>query len=160
MRLQLFKAIAERLKTEVPAVQFVDLWNENLANLQGGKAWPLPAVFVEFDVHSWRNVGMGVREADIPIILHIVTRAKDYNGSRDRNMDAALSYLQTIEDVDKALEGLSGENFASLMLVQSMPNASHAELVENVEQFVTRVRCTSNAKKVQKVIVTAQLRTE
>ena len=160
MRLQLFKAIADQLKAQVPAVQFVDLWNEQLATLQAGKAWPLPAVFVEFDVHSWRGVGMGVREADIPVILHIVTRAADYNGNRDRRMDAALSYLQTIEDIDNAVEGLRGPNFASLMLVQSFPNHSHGELVENVEQFVTRARDASGGKKVQKVVLTAQLTTK
>ena len=152
MRLQIFKAIAQRLREAVPEVKFISVWNEQLATIQTGKAWPLPAVFVEFDAHSWRSVGMGLREADIPVILHIVTRAADFNGSADvRRMDKALAYLDTIDSIDAALEGLSGPNFSSFMLTQSFPNHSHAELVENIEQFVTRARCTASARKVKSI---------
>ena len=48
MRKQVFKAIADTLAA-LPAVSFVDLWNNQVQTLNGGTAFPLPAVFVEFE---------------------------------------------------------------------------------------------------------------
>lgn len=55
MRKQIFQAICTRLAERVPDIQFIDLWNNNVATLSGGAVWPLPAVFVEFEQIEWRQ---------------------------------------------------------------------------------------------------------
>lgn len=40
MRKQIFKAICTRLTERVPDIQFIDLWNNNIATLSGGTVWP------------------------------------------------------------------------------------------------------------------------
>lgn len=36
MRLQIYKAICERLTAQVPEIKHIDLWNNNIAVLSGG----------------------------------------------------------------------------------------------------------------------------
>ena len=61
MRKQIFQAICTRLAERVPDIQFIDLWNNNVATLSGGAVWPLPAVFVEFEQIEWRQQNNGCR---------------------------------------------------------------------------------------------------
>ena len=39
MRKQIFQAICTRLAERVPDIQFIDLWNNNVATLSGGGGW-------------------------------------------------------------------------------------------------------------------------
>ena len=65
MRKQIFQAICTRLAERVPDIQFIDLWNNNVATLSGGAVWPLPAVFVEFEQIEWRQQNNGARRGDV-----------------------------------------------------------------------------------------------
>ena len=48
MRPHIFQAIAQAVAA-VPGVAHVGLWNQQVQYLSGGTAWPVPAVFVEFE---------------------------------------------------------------------------------------------------------------
>ena len=65
MRKQIFKAICDRLAEKTPDVAFIDIWNDNVNVLNGGAAFPLPAVFVEFETIEWRQQGNSARMGDI-----------------------------------------------------------------------------------------------
>lgn len=140
MRKQIFKAICDRLAEKVPEVAFIDLWNDNVNTLNGGTAFPFPAVFVEFETIEWRQQGNSARMGDIAVRLHIVTRAMTTNGSKDSRMEEALAYFDIIDRINAAMQRLSGENFASFMLTTSATNHNHAELIESVERYVTRAQ--------------------
>lgn len=143
MRKRIFQAIAERVAKRVPEVRFIDLWNDNIAALGGGAVWPTPAVFVEFETIEWGQLGNAARAADVGVRLHIVTRAVLTNGHTDKRQDEALAYLDLIDRVNAAMQGLSGENFSAFMLTTSATNHEHAELIESVERYVTHARDTS-----------------
>ena len=81
--------------------------------------------------------------ADIAVRLHIVTDAVSYNGSTDPKQDTALAFLDLLNKVNTAMQGLRGENFAGFMLTTSATNHDHAELIESVERHVTRAQDTS-----------------
>lgn len=140
MRKQIFKAICDRLAEKVPEVALIDLWNDNVNTLNGGTAFPFPAVFVEFETIEWRQQGNSARMGDIAVRLHIVTRAMTTNGSKDSRMEEALAYFDIIDRINAAMQRLSGENFASFMLTTSATNHNHAELIESVERYVTRAQ--------------------
>lgn len=137
MRKQIFLAICKRLKEAVPDILYLDLWNNNVAMLAGGAVWPTPAVFVEFETIEWRQQNNGARRGDVAIRLHIVTRHIPVNGSDDARMKTSLAYLDLLDRINAAMQGLRGENFAGFMLTTSATNHDHAELVENVERYVT-----------------------
>jgi len=147
MRKQLFLAIVERLKERVKEVKFIDIWNEQIAVIQTGSTWPLPAVFIEFEPYDVHQQANRVRTANVSIRLHIVTRAVAHNGSDDKRMAQALGIFDTIEHVTAAINGLAGDYFSSFMLINSATNHNHAELIESIETFVTRVTDTSAARK-------------
>lgn len=133
-------AICDRLAEKTPDVAFIDLWNDNVSNLNGGTAFPMPAVFVEFETIEWRQQGNCARMGDVAVRLHIVTKAVVTNGSKDSRMKAALDYLDLIDRINAAIQRLNGPNFASFMLTTSATNHNHAELIESVERYVTRAQ--------------------
>lgn len=146
MRKQLFMAIVQRLTERVPEVAFIDLWNEHVATIQTGSTWPLPAVFIEFEQYDVHQQANHVRTAEVSVRLHIITRAQNYNGSKDKRMQQALAYFDLIERVDAAMQGLAGECFASFMLTASATNHNHAEIIESIERWTTRVTDASAAR--------------
>ena len=143
MRLQIYKAICDRLSAQVPDIKHIDLWNNNIAVLSGGAVWPRPAVFVEFETIEWRQQQNRARMADIAVRLHIVTDAVSYNGSTDPKQDSALAFFDLINKVNAAMQGLRGDNFAGFMLTTSATNHDHAELIESVERYITRAQDTT-----------------
>ena len=143
MRLQIYKAICDRLSAQVPDIKHIDLWNNNIAVLSGGAVWPRPAVFVEFEAIEWRQQQNRARMADIAVRLHIVTDAVSYNGNTDPKQDSALAFFDLINKVNAAMQGLRGENFAGFMLTTSATNHDHAELIESVERYITRAQDTT-----------------
>lgn len=148
MRKKLFLAIVERLKEQVKEVKFIDLWNEQIAVIQTGSTWPLPAVFIEFEPYDVHQQANRVRTANVNIRLHIVTRVVAHNGSDDKKrMTQALGVFDTIELVSAAINGLSGDYFSSFMLIASATNHNHAELIESIETFTTRITDTSAARQ-------------
>ena len=140
MRKQIFQAICTRLAERVPDIQFIDLWNNNVATLSGGAVWPLPAVFVEFEQIEWRQQNNGCRRGDVAVRLHLVTRAVVTHGHADPKMPGALEFLDLIDRMNAAMQGLRGENFAGFQLTTSATNHDHAELMESVERYVTSVQ--------------------
>ena len=147
MRKQIFQAICTRLTERVPDIQFIDLWNNNVTTLNGGAVWPLPAVFVEFEPIEWRQQGKAARRGDVAVRLHIVTRAVATHGHADPKMPDALAFLDLIERINTAMQGLRGDNFAGFMLTTSATNHDHAELMESVERYVTSAQDVSAMPK-------------
>ena len=138
MRKQIFTAIAARIAAQVPAIQHVDLWNEHIATITGGTAWPLPALFVEFEPYQVRQRGRHICEADVAVRLHIITRAAIAPaGASDTNANATLAHFDLLDAVHAALATLSGTTFTTLQLTECQTDHNHAELIESVERYVT-----------------------
>ena len=139
----LFQSICEQIKSEVPDIQFLDLWNDNVQNLAGGALWPTPAVFVEFEQIEWKQQGRHGRMGNVAVRLHIVTREVQHNGSEDSRIDEALQRFDLIRQVNTAMQTLSGQGFTTFMLTTTATNHNHSELIEDVQRYVTR--CQDNA---------------
>ena len=77
------------------------------------------------------------RRGDVAVRLHIVTRSVATHGHTDPKMPDALAFLDLIERINTAMQGLRGENFAGFQLTTSATNHDHAELMESVERYVT-----------------------
>lgn len=143
MRKQIFMAIARKLLT-IPAIDYVDLWNDNGANFAGGSVFPLPAVFVEFEAIEWHQQGNAARRADCNVRLHVLRRASSsLHGATDPAMAEALARFDLLDDIAAAMQRLRGENFAGFMHTLSATNHAHAEIIEDVECFRTSVQDTT-----------------
>lgn len=151
MRKQIFQAICARLTERVPEIKFIDLWNNNVAALNGGALWPVPAVFIEFEAIEWRQQNNGARRGDVAVRLHLVTRPPATHGHTDPKMPEALSFLDLIDQINAAMQGLKGENFSGFQLTTSATNHDHAELMESVERYITNAQDATAMPKTQQV---------
>lgn len=150
MRKQVFKAIADAVAA-VPGVAFVDLWNNQVQNLNGGAAFPLPAVFVEFETLEWRQQGNGSRRGNLAVRLHVVSRAVSTHGHTDPRISEALAVFDLLDAINAAMQDLHGSNFSGFMLTASATNHDHAELVENVERYLCGVQDITAMRRVSVV---------
>lgn len=162
MRKAIFLAIADALCPENPAdpnadiskniVPYVDLWNDQVNLLGGGSAFETPAVFVEFEQIDWRQQNVGARRGDIPVRLHIVTRAVAAHGFHAPRMAEVLEVFDLINAINAKMQGLRGEGFAGFQLTTSATNHNHGELVENVERLVTSAQDCTGMRKISHVV--------
>lgn len=152
MRKQIFTAIADRILSAVPAITYVDIWNDNGAHFAGGAVYPLPSVFVEFETIQWHQAQNGVRRADITVRLHILDRAcPSIHGSQDPAMAEALRRFDLIDAVNAAMQGLRGDNFAAFMHTVSATNHAHDEIIEDVECFTTSAQDITALRPIRRV---------
>ncbi len=136
----LFQAIVTQLQAEVPAIQFIDLWNDNVNNISGGAVWPTPAVFIEFEPIEWQQQGRLSRMGNVGMRLHIVNREVKHNGADDSRIDDALLRFDLLSDINVAMQTLHGRHFTTPMATTTATNHNHAELIEDVQRYVTRLQ--------------------
>jgi hypothetical protein len=130
MRQEIYNRIKERL-TEEGIAAHVELWNRNIEFIEQETNWPMPAVFVEFDPIDWRPTtkersnGLTLLRCTATLKLHVVT---SWNGDETE----PLSYGGRIR---AAIEGMEGDLFCHLKLLQTHTNHDHEEIVESVEVY-------------------------
>lgn len=130
-RESLYKDIKRAIEDGVPAVQHIDLWNENVAFVDEESEWGRPAVFVEFGTISWdvvKNTDFGkcVRGSG-DLRLHLVTDWNDeaYHAS----FEIGESIWKSLQDIEPRAE------YQVSYPCMTDTNHSHMELLENVDVF-------------------------
>lgn len=108
-------------------------------------------MFVEFEPIEWRQQNNGARRGDVAVRLHLVTRAVSTHGAKDPKMSDALGFLDLIDQINAAMQGLRGDNFSGFQLTTSATNHDHAELMESVERYITSAQDTTAVPKAAKV---------
>lgn len=117
----LYKGLRDRIKAECPSVKFVNMWNNQVANMMddGGNkiySFQTPAVFIEFaNDNPVDGVGNGVQVFDpLDINIHIVHDF--YNdSSADAEMENNLLVFDVEDEVQSALQAykVSGADYGS-----------------------------------------------
>lgn len=129
MRKELFNAIKAKLASDVPEVQHIDLWNHNVEFVEQEEGWARPAVFVEFGKIEWSPFQGGSQRGKGLVTIHLVTDWAD--GGHDAAFD--LCHL-----VHTALDGLSGDDFNGMALVETTTNHNHEEILESIDCYAVR----------------------
>lgn len=174
MRKQIYLAIIERLKCVVKVdgvIQFIppeeietmqeppervilhfSLWNNNLEKLEQEKGYRFPAIFIEFEVITWEQMGNRTMSGDARIRLHIVTHTLTTPEDGSLYQGQALEYFDLLDAVGAAMQGFAGMNFNGFQLVESLTDHEHPEdIYHNEECFVTRITNTSAVRKPTKL---------
>ena len=125
-RKELYEAIEQKLRSSVPEVKHIALWNHNVEYIEEEQAWERPAVFVEFGQIDWRIMTNNSYRGSGRIRLHVVT---DWSG------EAPFSLT---DKITAAVDGLEGERFGGMSLVATYPNHNHEDLVESIEELVVK----------------------
>lgn len=154
MRKTLFLTIATQIKEHVPGIAHIDLWNEHLTNIQAETAWPVPSVFIEFGQYNVKQLANHVYTADIPVHLHIITRAKPARRGIDdeQRFTEMLSYFDLIDRIHQVMVTIHSDTISTPMLTTSVTNHNHGELIESIESYtiasrdLTAYRFTQNKR--------------
>lgn len=146
MRKTIYKAITTRLNGANLDIKHISLWNRNTEQLATQKGFRLPAVFVEFEPIQWSQLQSRARSADLRIRLHIVTETLATPEDGSSYQDQALEHLDLIESISGVMQGLCGDGFNGLMLVESVTDHDHERIEQNEECYITRVTDTSAVK--------------
>ena len=129
MRKELFNAIKSKLASDVPEVKHIDLWNRNIEFIDQEDVWERPAVFVEFGKIEWSPFQGGCQRGKGIITIHLVTDWAD--GGHDAAFDLC-------HKVHTALDGLSGEDFNGMALMETNTNHNHEEILESNDSYAMR----------------------
>lgn len=129
MRKELFNAIKAKLASDVPEVQHIDLWNHNVEFVEQEEGWARPAVFVEFGKIEWSPFQGGSQRGKGLVTIHLVT---DWAAG---GHDAAFDLCH---QVHTALDGLSGDDFNGMALVETNTNHNHEEILESIDCYAVR----------------------
>ena len=130
MRKELFNAIKAKLASDVPEVQHIDLWNHNVEFVEQEEGWARPAVFVEFGKIEWSPFQGGSQRGKGLVTIHLVTDWAD--GGHDAAFDLC-------HQVHTALDGLSGDDFNGMALVETNTNHNHEEILESIDCYAASV---------------------
>ncbi len=95
---EILAALQDRIKTNMPTVKTVRLYNSQPLNEEKEKAYPCPAVFIKFDSVIWTPLANGMQNGDAVIKLYI-----QYNSLKTE--DEAI--IDLIEDLHAYIQNFS-----------------------------------------------------
>lgn len=106
-----YLAIVNRIKSRVPEVKHIDLYNQQYLKQEEEHPFLTPAVFIEFSSMPWLNQGDGTQEApEGQITLHLVD--DDYSdswqaGDDVANQTPAMAWIELIEKLHQAFNNFA-----------------------------------------------------
>lgn len=136
MRKELYKDIIESLK-EIEEVRHIDLWNQNVEFLEEDPAFGRPAVFIEFGPVSWSGLTGPNQEwkGTGEVRLHIVSDWQGSAAAGSNEMEANLAVFDLAAKIHREIEGLTGQEYRNLTMIQTQTNHNHEEIIENIETY-------------------------
>jgi hypothetical protein len=140
MKSEIYLAVIERLKATELDIKHYSLWNEELVYAPEQQAFRFPAVFIEFEPTDWQQGTMKTTTAAQRIRLHILTAFKGQPDDGSPYQEQALQHLVLTENVARAMRGLTGQDFNTVMHVQSITDHNHKKILHTQEVFTTQIK--------------------
>jgi len=163
MRKFIFLSIVEKLQQEIPEIKHFDLWNNQLAYIEGEQPFDLPAVFVEFRPIRWQHQGNSVREAAVEVVLHVLTKRIEPTSQELPYNKESLQFFDLLTDINSALRQHSktSYNFGhdSLTSIQSDTDNNSGEIRHDIEVFSCHTVDASAMPNYQKTTATIKVNT-
>lgn len=118
---ELYKEIALKLTSKIPAINWADLWHNQVGFLVEEHPFPTPAVFFAFRILTTEDMGELTQKADLQVDVYYFyeTMLDTFVGAF--NEDDALKYLDTITEIHKVLHGSNGANYAEMRRIAFAP---------------------------------------
>jgi hypothetical protein len=113
----IFTAIQTKITTDVPLVRWVDFdlgqYDDELPSVS------FPAVLVDFTNSTFFNLGQGAAIGTqlLSIRAGFKVRERTHSVAKPAFKAVGLAHLDILEDIKKALKGLSGANFNGLVFL-------------------------------------------
>lgn len=132
---ELFLAIKTQLETEVPEIKHINIWNDQLRNVENGQHYffDFPAVFVELVTGESTQLGKGYQIFDpLGIRIHIVHQQIDTgDGSMERNFDV----FDLKKKIYIALNKFQPDGASSFMRYSDWEDYDHTNLYHAIQEY-------------------------
>jgi len=117
---EVYKELGEKL-SNIPGINWVDLWNNQVTNLDNEHPFPTPAIFLAFRANDGKDLSMKMQEVPlmVDVFLFYETFADTYIGAF--NQGDALQYLSLLKAINKELHASTGLHYSSMRRVGFSP---------------------------------------
>ena len=127
----IYLAIKLYIQQKFPDVLHIDLWNEQILNIEDEVPFSRPAIFVEFGDILWNNVSKASKTGTVPTTLHIVTDCYDVRAD-----DAdSLSALDRLDQTSEKFDNLKIPKCTPFMPTSTAIDNNHGNLIHNTLSY-------------------------
>jgi len=143
----LYQNIKTFVQTNIPDIIHVNIWNEQITNIQDEVQFLRPALFIEFGIVEWNQVNKGKKTGTVPVILHLVTDCYDTDAD-DQDM---MTSLELLDDVESIFDGSAVSGCTPFTSTTTQTDHNHGNLIENILSYSTQyTKCIrSNRRTVE-----------
>lgn len=98
----------------IEAIEWIDLWHNQINFLDDEHPFPTPAVFLGFRSNQMDDTGEKTQQVSlqIDVYLYYETFSDTYKGSA--NQESALGFLESLNNLNAILHASQGENYSSM----------------------------------------------
>lgn len=117
---EVYTELAQKL-SNVNGIEWVDLWNNQITNLDNEHPFPAPAVFLAFRSNATKDLSEKMQDVTlmVDVFLFYETFADTYHGAF--NQDDALRFLSLQKEINKVLHASHGNHYSSMRRVGFSP---------------------------------------
>lgn len=114
---QLYQELAEKIKANLPGIQWIDLWHEQVSYLTEELPFPTPAIFIGFNTLDTHDRGLFVQDCNTQVDMYLFyeTFSDTYTGSY--NQDTTLNFLNRLTELHALFHGKAGECYSEMRRV-------------------------------------------
>lgn len=117
----LYIELSELLTAKIAEIQWCDLWNSQVYNLEGEHPFPAPAVFLAFRSNKVDDNGAKTQtvQLQVDVFLFYETFLDTFKGAY--NQAEALEFLDIMDSINKILHASSGTAYSNMKRVSFSP---------------------------------------
>lgn len=110
----LYLELANKIKAEIPAIEWIDLWHSQAYHLDEEHSFPTPAVFLAFRSNKMTNTAEKVQQItmQVDIFLFYETFSDTYHDGI--NQTEALAFLDNMEKINTLFHCSSGVEYSNM----------------------------------------------
>jgi len=113
----LYLELANKIKTNLTQIAWVDLWHEQISYLTTELPFPTPAVFIAFNMLDGVDKGLKGQICNTQIDLYLFYETFSDTYMSSVNQGSALDFLTQITELHKLFHGTSGDNYSEMRRV-------------------------------------------
>ena len=133
---EIFKAIQTRVQEQAPSIKYIDKLFGQPSNLSN-YVIAYPAVLIEFTNFLPISNLQNVQGATIEVKVHLFFENYSDSNLGSIDQEQALAYFDCIDELNEALNTLSGENFSTLQRIGEEEDNDHDNIIQTILTYAT-----------------------
>lgn len=117
----LYLELAEKVNTNIPSIEWLDLWHNQVGFLVEEHPFPTPAVFFSFRMGNAENLGNNAQDANVQIDMYYFYETFLDTHNDAFNQESALDFLKVTTDLHKLFHGTTGKTYSEMTRIGFAP---------------------------------------